>query len=133
MIAFGKASAKPFRDSSMAHRNSLAALCAFKDEPGEQVKSILRAARLAPSSFNSQPWRFVVYSDRLYIFMQKKPPHSPEKERRPFKEFNMGIMLSHIMLAAEEYWMNMETLVEEQFAKKDYKNGEYVCTIVFHS
>ena len=26
-----------------------------------------------------------------------------------------------------------ETLVEEQFAKKDYKNGEYVCTIVFHS
>ena len=45
----------------------------------------------------------------------------------------MGIMLSHITLAAEEYWMNMETLVEEQFAKKDYKNGEYVCTIVFHS
>ena len=44
VIAFGKASAKPFRDSSMAHRNSLAALCAFKDEPGEQVKSILRAA-----------------------------------------------------------------------------------------
>ena len=37
VIAFGKASAKPFRDSSMAHRNSLAALCAFKDEPGEQV------------------------------------------------------------------------------------------------
>ena len=27
----------------------------------------------------------------------------------------------------------LETLVEEQFAKKDYKNGEYVCTIVFHS
>ena len=38
-----------------------------------------------------------------------------------------------LILAAEEYWMNMETLVEEQFAKKDYKNGEYVCTIVFHS
>ena len=116
----------------MAHRNSLAALCAFKDEPGEQVKSILRAARLAPSSFNSQPWRFVVYSDRLYIFMKKAAPFSG-KGVKAFKEFNMGIMLSHIMLAAEEYWMNMETLVEEQFAKKDYKNGEYVCTIVFHS
>ena len=46
VIAFGKASAKPFRDSSMAHRNSLAALCAFKDEPGEQVKSILRPVLL---------------------------------------------------------------------------------------
>ncbi len=42
-------------------------------------------------------------------------------------------MLSHIMLAAEELWMNMETQVEDQFAKKDYKNGEYVCTIMFHS
>ena len=132
VIAFGKASEKPFRDSSLAHRNSLAALCAFKDEPGEQVKSILRAARLAPSSFNSQPWRFVVYSDRLYIFMKKTAPFSG-KGSKALKEFNMGIMLSHIMLAAEEYWMNMETLVEEQFAKKDYKNGEYVCTIVFHS
>ena len=56
-----------------------------------------------------------------------------ETRKKALKEFNMGIMLSHIMLAAEEYWMNMETLVEEQFAKKDYKNGEYVCTIVFHS
>ena len=55
------------------------------------------------------------------------------KEKRAFKEFNIGIMLSHIMLAAEELWMNMETQVEDQFAKKDYKNGEYVCTIVFHS
>lgn len=130
VIAFGKASAKPFRDSSMAHRNSLAALCAFKDEPGEQVKSILRAARLAPSSFNSQPWRFVVYSDRLYIFMKKAAPFSG-KGAKAFKEFNMGIMLSHIMLAAEEYWMNMETLVEEQFAKKDYKNGSMSVRLCF--
>ena len=120
VIAFGKASAKPFRDSSMAHRNSLAALCAFKDEPGEQVKSILRAARLAPSSFNSQPWRFVVYSDRLYIFMKKAAPFSG-KGAKAFKEFNMGIMLSHIMLAAEEYWRNMETLVEE--GNLGYKTG----------
>ncbi len=80
---------------------SLAALCAFKDEPGEQVKAILRAARLAPSSFNSQPWRFVVYSDRIYIFAKKTRPFSG-KESEAFKEFNIGIMLSHIMLAAEE-------------------------------
>ena len=132
MIAFGRAAGRPSRDSSLAHRASLAALCAFKDEPGEQVKAILRAARLAPSSFNSQPWRFVVYSDRIYIFAKKTLPFSG-KEKRAFKEFNIGIMLSHIMLAAEELWMNMETQVEDQFAKKDYKNGEYVCTIVFHS
>ena len=85
VIAFGKASAKPFRDSSMAHRNSLAALCAFKDEPGEQVKSILRAARLAPSSFNSQPWRFVVYSDR------DNPLHLHEKSRPILRKRSEGL------------------------------------------
>ena len=64
--------------------------------------------------------------------MKKAAPFSG-KGAKASRSSTWGIMLSHIMLAAEEYWMNMETLVEEQFAKKDYKNGEYVCTIVFHS
>ena len=34
---------------------------------------------------------------------------------------------------AGEFWMNMETMTEDQYAKKNYKNGEYICTIVFHS
>ena len=80
----------------------------------------------------SQPWRFVVYSDRIYIFA-KKSAVSPVKALSSMRDFNMGIMLSHIMLAAEELWMNMETVTEEQFLKKTYKNGEYICTIVFHS
>ncbi len=35
--------------------------------------------------------------------MKKAAPFSG-KGAKAFKEFNMGIMLSHIMLAAEEYW-----------------------------
>ncbi|RQS26830.1 MULTISPECIES: nitroreductase family protein [unclassified Burkholderia] len=36
---------------------------AFSDRPisGEQLGSILEAARWAPSSFNMQPWRFLVF------------------------------------------------------------------------
>ena len=49
------------------------------------------------------------------------------------RNFDMGIMLCHIMIAAEEFWMNMETITEEQYAKKNYKNGEYICTIIFNS
>ena len=49
------------------------------------------------------------------------------------RQFDMGIMLCHIMLAAEEFWMNVETMTEEQYAKKNYKNGEYICTLVFNS
>lgn len=132
VIAFGAADGKVQRDSAQARRIPLSTLCAYKDEPGEQVKAILKAARLAPSSFNSQPWRFVVYSDRIYIF-SRKGALPLMKTQAALREFNMGIMLSHIMIAAEEYWMNMETLAEEQFLKKAYKNGEYICTIVFHS
>ena len=131
VIAFGRAEGKNGPEKP-AKRLPLSSLCVYKDEPGEPVKAILRAARLAPSSFNSQPWRFVVYSDRIYIFA-KKSAVSPVKALSSMRDFNMGIMLSHIMLAAEELWMNMETVTEEQFLKKTYKNGEYICTIVFHS
>ena len=107
-------------------------LCAYKDEPGENLKKILKAARLAPSSFNSQPWRFVVYADRVYVFAKKEAFRQP-KMAAAMRDFNMGIMLSHIMLAAEEFWMNMETMTEDQYSRKVYKNGDYICTIVFHS
>lgn len=132
VIAFGYADEKLYRDSEGARRLPLGSLCVYKDEPGENLKKILKAARLAPSSMNTQPWRFVAYADRLYIFAKKEMLPQP-KVLGIMREFNIGIMLSHIMLSAEEFWMNMETVTEEQFLKKAYKNGEYICTIVFHS
>ena len=132
VIAFGHAEGALYRAAEEARRISISALCVFKDEPGENLKKILRASRLAPSSFNSQPWRFVVYSDRIYVFA-KKTMMTGHGMLAVMRDFNMGIVLSHIMLAAEEFWMNMETMTEEQFLKKAYKNGDYICTIVFHS
>lgn len=132
VIAFGYAEGALYRPAEEAHRISLAGLCVFKDEPGENMKKILKASRMAPSSFNSQPWRFVVYSDRIYVFA-KKSVMSGHGMFAVMRDFNMGIVLSHIMLAAEEFWMNMETMTEDQFLKKTYKNGDYICTIVFHS
>lgn len=129
VIAFGYPDSQ---DSRTAKRSPLSELCVYKDEPGEAVKAILKAARLAPSSFNSQPWRFVVYADRIYIFA-KKSALAPLKALSAMRDFNMGIMLSHIMLTAEELWVGMETVTEEQFLKKTYKNGDYVCTVVFRS
>ena len=132
IIAFGRAEDTLYRDMEEAHRQPLANLCTYKDEPGEYLKKILKAARMAPSSLNLQPWRFIVYSDRVYVFMKKDAIPQP-KLLTSMRYFDMGIMLCHIMLAAEEFWMDMETVTEEQYAKKKYKNGEYVCTIIFHS
>lgn len=132
VISFGKADGPLYRDMEEAHRQPLANLCTYKDEPGEYLKKILKAARMAPSSMNTQPWRFIVYADRVYVFMKKEALPQP-KMFTAMRHFDMGIMLCHIMLAAEEFWMNMETMTEEQYAKKNYKNGEYICTLVFHS
>ena len=127
MAAFGYAEGRLYRESPLAKRHPLNALCVFKEEAGEQMKTILKAARLAPSAYNSQPWRFIVYSDRLYVFSRKSrvPGHCNASVRN----FCIGIMLAHIMLAAEELWMELETRTEEQFAAKTYKNGDYVATL----
>ncbi len=132
VIAFGRAEGTLYRDMEEANRKPLGTLCTYKDEPGEYLKKILKAARMAPSSINSQPWRFIVYSDRVYVFMKKETIPQP-KLFTTMRYFDMGIMLCHIMLAAEEFWMDMVTMTEEQYAAKKYKNGEYVCTLVFNN
>lgn len=130
LVGFGYPEGRLYRESPLAKRRPLNELCVFKEEAGEQMKTILRAARLAPSAFNSQPWRFIVYSDRLYVFAQKN--RFPLKAGNAMRDLSIGIMLSHIMLAAEELWMELETATEEQFAAKAYKNGDYVATLSLH-
>lgn len=130
MAAFGYPEGKLYRESPLAKRLPLNELCVFKEEAGEQMKTILRAARLAPSAMNAQPWRFIVYSDRIYVFALKN--RFPGKGFHAMREFSIGIMLSHIMLAAEELWMELQTETEEQFAAKAYKNGDYVATLTLH-
>lgn len=127
VLAFGYPEGKLFRESPFAKRLPLNDLCTFKEEAGEQIKTVLRAARLAPSAMNLQPWRFIVYSDRIYVFAKKFP--FSFKRYEEMKEFSIGIMLSHIMLAAEELWMELETATEEQFLTKEYKNGDYIATL----
>lgn len=132
VIAFGRSDGPLYREAEDAHRMTLSAICTYKDEPGENLKKILKAARMAPSSLNTQPWRFIVYADRIYVFAKKDMLHK-SKMMAAMRDFNMGIMLSHIMLTAEELWLDMETLTEEQYAKKAYKNGDYICTINFRN
>lgn len=127
LLAFGFPEGKLYRESPLAKRLPLSELCIFKEEVGEQMKTALKAARLAPSAYNSQPWRFVVYSERIYVFAKKGG--MPVPSMRAMRDFSIGIMLSHIMLAAEELWMELETVTEEPFASKVYKNGDYVATL----
>lgn len=67
-------------------RLSLEELCAFKAQPKAHTKELLEMARLSPSSFNSQPWRFVVYENRFHVFSKK--PVIGQDRRNKYDEFN---------------------------------------------
>lgn len=67
MVAFGYPEGKLYRESPLAKRLPLNELCIFKEEAGEQMKTILRAARLAPSAMNTQPWRFRLFRPNLCV------------------------------------------------------------------
>lgn len=128
VIAFGYADGILYREAALAKRLSLKELCVFREGVEEPMKTILKAARLAPSSLNSQPWRFLVYPDKIYLFACKDL--FPITSLSSMREINIGITLSHIMIASEELWMEIEMEAEGQFQKKGYKNGEYITTIL---
>lgn len=129
VVAFGFPEGMLYREAALAKRLPLKELCVFKEEVEEPVKLILKAARLAPSSLNTQPWRFIVYKDKIHVFVCRELFHTPVFSA--LREINMGIMLAHMMLAAEEMWMELHFIQEEGFKKKAYKNGEYIGTAQF--
>ena len=70
-MAFGKSKGSYTRKAVDAKRMDLKELCVYKEVPRQWMKQLLEAARLAPSSMNSQPWRFVVYDNRIHVFAKK--------------------------------------------------------------
>ena len=89
---------------------------------------MLEAARLAPSSTNSQPWRFVVYENRIHVFSKK--PLGERSLLNPFTELNFGIMLANVMVAAEEVWIDLDLIKLNNITHKSIPNNQYVISIL---
>jgi nitroreductase len=126
VVAFGYPKTLLYRDPATAKRLPLKELCVFKEEAEESLKNILKAVRLAPSAMNTQPWRFIVYRDKIYVFSCRE--FLPSSSFVSMREICMGIMLAHLTIAAEEMWMNVKLEAEEAMEKKSYKSGAYVTT-----
>ena len=103
-------------------------LCVYKEQPKAWVKEMLEAARLAPSSTNSQPWRFVVYENRIHVFSKK--PLDEMSLLNPFTELNFGIMLANVMVAAEEVWVDLDLIKLNNITHKSIPNNQYVISIL---
>ncbi len=129
-LAFGKTDQPLFRDSASAKRLPEKDLIIYKEDVTTDIKKLLSAARLAPSSFNIQPWRFVVYKNRIHIFAKKNALIARALDK--FKMVDMGIMLANLLLAAEELWIDVTITKSEAVKNKPLKNNEYVTTIVIN-
>ena len=128
IIAFGMPDGSPYRPESKAKRLELNEICSFKEAVSDDVNTLLRAARMAPSALNTQPWRMVAYGNRIHIFSRKKYGLGYNAD---LQKFDIGIMLSHIAVAAEELWIQVSLKEMDTVSLKSFslKNNEYVTTV----
>lgn len=108
LMAIGYPKVDMMRNQEDAKRESMEDLCAVKEPPRRFVKEFLEVARLAPSAFNSQPWRFVVYENRVHVFSKQTVAH--RRLLGKYNEFDFGIMLANIMIAAEQLWVDVDLI-----------------------
>ncbi|MBU9742214.1 nitroreductase family protein [Lachnospiraceae bacterium ASD3451] len=128
VIAFGEAKGELRRKPADAKRLDLQELCVFKEEPGRSERELLDAARLAPSAMNGQPWRFVVYGNRIHVFMRKSG-HFTYRSRK-WERVDMGIVLAHLMIAIDDLWIDAVMSRLENITHKTVPNNEYVISVV---
>lgn len=131
IIGFGRSRDSHLRRRGDARRLPLEELCVFKEIPRQWVRQLLEAARLAPSVGNAQPWRFVVYDNRIHIFTKK---HQVERfARYTLEEQNFGGMLAHILIAAEELWVDVDLIRLENISQKSFPNNQYVLSAIMRN
>lgn len=128
-LAFGKSKEPVFRDPSEAKRLSENELVVYKEEVSADIRKLIEAARYAPSSLNNQPWRFVVYKNRIHVFTRKNPVIAKPLDR--MKMIDMGIMLANLLIAAEELWIDVKLAKSDSIKSKSFQNNEYVLTVLF--
>lgn len=128
-LAFGKVEPLYGRSIRRTRRLPFSELCIVKEEIGKEEKAMLEAARLAPSSFNSQPWRFVAYDGRIHLFCKREG--WAFSGRQGLHYLNMGIVLAYLFVAAEEFWYSPEAVRVENILEKQLKRNEYVVTVRF--
>jgi len=127
-IAFGKSKDPVYREASEAKRLPEEELVVYKEEVSSDIHKLVEAARLAPSSFNNQPWRFVVYKNRIHVFTKKNPWFA--KPMNKMKMIDMGVMMANLMIAAEELWIDVKVTKSDAIKSKSFPNNEYVLTVL---
>lgn len=127
-LAFGKTDRPLYRSSTDAKRYPESDIVVYKEEVSSDIRKLLDAARLAPSMYNLQPWRFVVYRNRIHVFARKNVLIARLLDNN--KMIDMGIMLANLLLAAEELWVDVKVTKSDALKNKSFQSNEYVMTLL---
>ena len=127
-IGFGKTQENMYRDSRKSHRLPEKEIALYKSEVSSDIKLMIKAARVAPSYMNSQPWRMVVYDNRIHIFARKNVFIGDVKPERKWPD--IGIMTANILLVAEELWIDVSVERVENISNKYFKNNDYIFSVI---
>ena len=92
----------------------------------ERLEFLLRFAVLAPSSHNSQPWRFEVSDSQIKIYadMARSLPASDKNDRQ--LHISLGCAIENILTAAEYYGYVVQVKLFPETA-----DDTYIANIVF--
>lgn len=126
-LAFGESEQEVYRIAEKAKRLPESDIAVYKTEVKKPVKTLIRAARLAPSSMNSQPWRFVVYNNRIHVFCKKNIFLSSVLSE--IKLIDIGVCLANLLVAAEELWVDVKLLRLDNISSTAFKKNEYILSI----
>ena len=109
----------------------------FKRKPLDEISmvkgwaEVLEAARLAPSSGNSQPWFFTGGKNIIHAY-GAKPYAVKEHKAAKVKKYNtisMGIGLYHLQVALEHFGKKAEIISDENAKMNAPENYEYVVSL----
>ncbi len=126
-LAFGEAEHEIYRSADKAKRLPMDDVAIFKNEVNKNIKAMVQAARLSPSSMNSQPWRLVVYDNRIHIFCKKGIFLSDVLNE--VKLIDIGVCLAHLLVTAEELWVDVKTVHLDNISNISFKKNDYVISL----
>jgi nitroreductase len=127
-LAFGTTAKQLYRNSQNAKRLPEKETVVYKEEVSQNIRQIITAARLSPSACNTQPWRFVVYKNRIHIFTRKNL--LPAKKFMSYNLIDIGIMMANLLVAAEELWVDYSITKSYSLINKPLQNNAYVYSII---
>ena len=127
-LAFGKSPKDIYRAPEKAKRLSEERLTVYKEDVDDEMRIMVSAAIIAPSSMNSQPWRLVVYNNRIHVFCKKARFLS--NFFNDLKLIDIGVALANVSQAADELWYSDAFVKMDSIKEKNFLNNEYITTIV---